>query len=143
MPKLSIYKFDSDILNWRTCWEQFQASIHNSDQLSDAENLAYLKDSLKDGPAEHVIQGQAPTAGTYDETIECLLNWYNQPCLINQAHVRSILDVQSLKEDNGKELRHFDDVLLQHYRALKALDEDNFETLLIPIVELKMDPTTC
>ena len=33
-------------------------------------------------------------------------------------------------------------VLLQHYRALEAMDEDNFETLLMAIIEFKMDPTT-
>ena len=32
-------------------------------------------------------------------------------------------------------------VLLQRYRALKAMDEDKFETLLTGIVELKLDPT--
>ena len=55
LPKLSIIKFEGDILNWRTFWEQFQVSIHNKDQLSNAEKLAYLKDALKDGPAEHII----------------------------------------------------------------------------------------
>ena len=35
-----------------------------TEQLSDAEKLAYLKDALKDGPAGHVIQGLAQTAGT-------------------------------------------------------------------------------
>ena len=31
---------------------------------------------------------------------------------------------------------------MQHYRALKAVDENKFETLLTGIVELKLDPTT-
>ena len=55
LPKLSIPKFDGDVLNWRTFWEQFQVSIHNRDHLSDAEMLAYLKDALKDGPAERIV----------------------------------------------------------------------------------------
>ena len=52
-------------------------------QLSDAEKLAYLKDALKDGPAEHMIQGLEKTAGTYDELIECLSNRYDQLHLIH------------------------------------------------------------
>ena len=63
-PKLSIPKFDGEVLNWRTFWDQFQVSIHNKDQLSDGEKLAYMKDALKDGPAELVIQGLLLTAGT-------------------------------------------------------------------------------
>ena len=43
LPKLSIPKFEGDVLNWRTFWEQFGVSIQSRPQLSDAENLAYLK----------------------------------------------------------------------------------------------------
>ena len=115
LPKLSIPKFDGAILNWRTFWEQFQVSIHNKNHLSDAEKLAYLKDDLKDGPAECFIQRVAQMTGTYDEAIVCLLNQYDRPHLIHQAHIHAILDVPSLKEGTAKELRHFHDVLLRHY----------------------------
>ena len=107
LPKLSIPKFDGDVLNWRTFWEQFKLSIHNWEQLSDSEKLAYLKDPLKNGPAECVIQGLAHTAGTYNEVMECLVSRYDWPCLIRQAHVCAIMDVLSLKEGNGKEHRNF------------------------------------
>ena len=50
--------------------------------------------------------------------------------------------IPSSKEGNGKEIRSLHDMLLQHYRALKAMDEDKFETLLAGIIELKVDPTT-
>ena len=83
LPKLSIPKFDGDVFNWRTCWEQFGVSIHSRPQLSDAEKLAYLKDALKDAPAERVIQGLAQMAGTYNEVIECLLNRYDRLRLIH------------------------------------------------------------
>ena len=43
LPKLSIPKFDGDILNWRAFWEQFQVSIHNRHQLSDAEKLPSVR----------------------------------------------------------------------------------------------------
>ena len=143
MPKLSILKFDGDVLNWRTFWEQFGVSIHSRTQLSDAHKLAYLKDALKDGPAERITQGLAQTAGTYDEAIECLLNRYDRPRLIHQAHVRAIMETLSLKEGNGREIRCLHDVLLQHYKAIKAMDPDNFgETLLTAFIELKLDPTT-
>ena len=56
-----------------------------------------------------------------------MLNRYDWPYLVHQAHVYAILDVPSLKEGNGKELRHFHDAALQHYRALKAMSEDTFQ----------------
>ena len=97
----------------------------------------YLKDALKNGHAERIIQGLAQTADTYDDATECLLNRYDRLRLIHQAHVHAIMDVPSLKEGNGKEIRCLHDVLVQHYRALKAMDEDNFETLLTAIIEFK------
>ena len=97
-----IPKFDGDILNWRTFWEQFRVSIHSRPQLSDAEKLAYLKDTLKDGPAAGVIQGLAQMAGTYDKAVECLLNRYDRPHLIHQAHMHFVMEVLFLKEGNAK-----------------------------------------
>ena len=61
--------FDGDVLHWRTFWEQFQLLVHNKDQLSNAEKLAYLKDTLKDGLAECAIQWLAQMAGTYNKQL--------------------------------------------------------------------------
>ena len=52
------------------------------------------------------------------------------------------VDVPSLKEGNAKVIRCLHDALLQHNRALKAMNEDKFETLLTGIIELQLDPTT-
>ena len=53
------------------------------------------------------------------------------------------MEVPSLKEGNVNEIKCLYDVLLQHYRAIKAMDQDNFnETLLMVIIELKLDATT-
>ena len=53
------------------------------------------------------------------------------------------MEAPSLKEGNGKEIRCLHDVLLQNYRAIKAMDPVNFgETLLTAFIELKLDPTT-
>ena len=52
------------------------------------------------------------------------------------------MEAPSLKKGNGREIRCLHDVLLQHYRAIKAMDPVNFgETLLTAFIELKLDPT--
>ena len=63
-----------------------------------------MKDTLKAGPAEHIIQGLKQMAGTYDEAIECLLNRYDRPHLIHQNHARAMMEVPCLKEGNRKEI---------------------------------------
>ena len=72
LPKISIPSFNRNLLIWSSFWEQFNIVIHSKEQLTDAEKLAYLKDSLKDGPARHVIEGLAQTSENYGEAIACL-----------------------------------------------------------------------
>ena len=65
LPKFSVPSFDGSLLNWSSFWEQFETAIHLKEQLTEAKKLVYLKDSLKDGPAGHVIEGLAQTSGNY------------------------------------------------------------------------------
>lgn len=51
LPKINVPTFDRGIMNWRSFWEQYKVSIHSREQLSNLEKLAYLRHSLKDGPA--------------------------------------------------------------------------------------------
>ena len=57
LPKLDVPKFDGNIINWRTSWEQFSISIYSRSGLSDAEKLVYLQHLLKDGSAKGAIEG--------------------------------------------------------------------------------------
>ena len=56
--------------------------------------------------------------------MECLHDRYDRPRLIHQAHVRKILEVPSLKDSSGKELRKFHDTMKQHVRALKTMGHE-------------------
>ena len=79
LPKISVPSFKGDLLNWSSFWEQFNITIHSKEPLTDAEKLAYmyLKDSLKDGPARHAIEGLAQTSKNYVEAITCLRKRYD------------------------------------------------------------------
>ena len=44
-------------MKWRSFWEQYEVSIHSREQLTDSEELAYLRQLLKDAPAKRVIEG--------------------------------------------------------------------------------------
>ena len=53
------------------------------------------------------------------------------------------MEIPSIKEGNRKEIKCLHDVhvLLQDYRAIKVMDQDNFgETLLTAFIKLKLDP---
>ena len=102
LPKLDIPKFDGNIINWRTFWEQFSISIHSRSGLSDAEKLVYLRHSLKNGTAKGVIEGLSRSGDCYSEAIESLMARYDRLRLIHQTHVCMILEATPLRDGTGK-----------------------------------------
>ena len=144
LPKLDVPKFDGDILNWKTFWEQFNVSIHSRKSLSNAEKLIYLRSSVNEGSAKHAIEGLSRTGECYEEAIECLKMRYDWPRLIHQAHVKKIIEfeAQCLRDGSGKELRCLHDTVQQHLRALKAMDYEPSGPFIMSVLELKLDSNT-
>lgn len=56
-------------------------SIHSNNQLTNAEEFAYLRHALKNGPANQVLEGLSQLANQYREAIEFLKRCYDQPHL--------------------------------------------------------------
>ena len=142
IPKLEAPTFDGNILNWTHFWEQFSISIDEHSNLSNAEKFVYLQHSLKGGSAKSVIEGLSGTGEHYSKAVECLMNRYNRPRLIHQSHVKIILEIPSLRDGNGKELRKFHDTLQQHLRALDASECEPLSQFITSIIELKLDMNT-
>ena len=142
LPKIDVPSFDGNLLAWKTFWEQFTVAIHNRSDLSNAEKLVYLRQSVKGGTARAVIEGLSRTGDDYDEAVECLKNRYNRPRLIHQSHVKKIIDIPPIKNGNGKELRHLHDVAQQHLRALKSMGFQPSGPFVTSILELKLDHVT-
>jgi hypothetical protein len=111
LPKVDVPMFDGNLLNWRTFWEQLTIAVHQHINLTDAEKLAYLRHELKGGNAKNVVEGLSRSG---DEAVTCLKTRYDRPRLIYQAHVRKILEILSLKQGNGKEVRRLHNTTQQH-----------------------------
>ena len=139
LPKLDVPTFDGDILKWTTFWEQFAVSVHDHPHLSNAEKLAYLRHSLKEGTAKGIIEGLSKSGDHYDEAVKCLKDRFNRPKLIHEAHVQKIVEIPT---GNGKELRALHDTVQQHVSALKCMGHEPSRTLLTSLLQLKLDPTT-
>ena len=142
LPRIDIPTFKGDIMEWRSFWEQFEVSVHSKPHLSNPEKLAYLRQAVKDGPARYVIEGLSGSGDDYRGAIETLRERYDRPRLLHQAHVRAIAEAPKLKDGNGRELRRLHDNLIQHLRALKAMDYEPSGPFVTSLIELKFDSTT-
>ena len=115
LPKVSVPTFDGKVLNWRSFWEHFDATIHCKTGLDNMEKIMYLQVDLKDGPARFVIQGLTQKSESYDKAIKCLRERYDCPCLVQEEHIHSMVDAVSVKNGSDKELRRLYDAATQHY----------------------------
>ena len=115
---------------------------HSKAGLNDIEKLTYLQDALKDSPARFMIQGLTRTSENYEEAIKCLKERYDRPRLVQEEHIRSIVDAVPVKNGSVKELRRLCDAATQHYRVLKAAKSDTFDTVLTVILQQRLDEKT-
>ena len=72
LPELNIPTFDGEPTNWKSYWQQFEATIHNSTKLTDQLRMQYLLKSLTTQKAKDTIEGIDATAEAYPEAIEAL-----------------------------------------------------------------------
>ena len=72
LPKIRVPTFDGKVLNWKSFWKQFDATIHCKTGRNNTKKLMYLQEALKDGPARFVIQGLTRTFESYEDAIKCL-----------------------------------------------------------------------
>ena len=117
---------------------QFQATVHDRPHLRDIDQLTYLQDALKGGPAMYVIQRLTLTAESYGEAIKCLKNRYDRPRVTHYEHVQSTLQAPIMKANNGRELRKLYDVRKQHIRAIKLSNRFDLEMFLTIAMELTL-----
>lgn len=56
--------------------------------------------------------------------------------------MRRIVEVASLKDGTGREIRTLHDVVVQHIRALKSLGHEPPGLFITSLLEMKLGPTT-
>ena len=56
LPKLTVKKFNGDVANWPSFWDQYDSAIHQKQNISNIDKFTYLKSYLCDS-ANSVISG--------------------------------------------------------------------------------------
>ena len=138
LPKLSLPKFNGDILEWQTFWDSLETTVHFNHTLTDIQKFSYLK-SLLEYSASNVIAGLALTNTNYQKAIALLTERYGQKHKIINAYMKSLLDLPA-PQSNLSSLREFYDTAESYIRGLESLgqQEETFGTMLIPILMDKL-----
>ena len=92
LPKLTLPKFDGNILMWQTFWDSFESAVHLNHTLTDVQKFSHLKSQLID-EASRTIAGFSLTNANYIEALNLLKERYGQPHKISNAYMQALLDI--------------------------------------------------
>ncbi|KAK3892841.1 hypothetical protein Pcinc_003312 [Petrolisthes cinctipes] len=138
LPKLELPKFNGEVTQWQSFWDQFSSHIDATD-LPVISKFTYLM-SLLEGDAKNVVNGLAHTCANYSVACGLLKERYNKPERIIFAHVQALLNGQVNISSGGQkgvaQLWKLRDDILVHIRSLEALGVTGkqCEVFLTPII---------
>ncbi|XP_040074731.1 uncharacterized protein LOC120846891 [Ixodes scapularis] len=142
LPKLELPKFNGELAEWQTLWDQFQSSIDQNPALSPVDKFKYLKVYLV-GRAESVIKGIPVTGDNYGTAVELLRKRFGQPSVIVNDHLTHLLNVKpNTMSDAANGLRRLYDDVQTRMRSLKSLgvDSDSYGVLLHTVLQRSLPP---
>ncbi|KRY80684.1 hypothetical protein T4D_10967, partial [Trichinella pseudospiralis] len=78
LPRYELEKFDGDVTRFREFWDQFEVSVHQQVDLSNATKLVYLRGCLT-GVALDALQGLSAANQGYEIAVQRLKERCNRP----------------------------------------------------------------
>ena len=138
LPKLELPKFNGEVTEWQSFWDQFSSHVDNSD-IPVISKFSYLA-SLLEGEAKSVISGLSHTSVNYKTACDLLKERFGRPERMIFAHVQALLNGKVPVKAGGPKyvslLWNLQDELLTHIRSLEALGVSGkqCEVFLTPII---------
>ena len=142
LPSLNIPTFYGEPTNWKSYWQQVEATIHNSKKLHDQLRMQYLLKSLVTKRAKDAIEGTDAVGEAYPKSITAPEARFDRPQVIHHAHIRALLNAKPSKDDSSAGLRQLHDTFQHHLRSMKAIGQLDFERFITALGESKLDPVT-
>ncbi|XP_040072475.1 uncharacterized protein LOC120844659 [Ixodes scapularis] len=124
LPRLELPKYNGDLEDWQTFWDQFQSSIDHNPTLSPVDKLKYLKIYLV-GKADAAVKRIPVTSDNYSVAIELLKRRFGQPTVIVNNHLSHLMDTKPIRSSEDTEgLRKLNDDVVTRIRSLQSLGVD-------------------
>lgn len=142
LPKISLPRFQGNLMRWTAFWDSFESAIHRSDRLSEIDKFNYLR-SLLEGTAYDAIAGLSLSAANYEEALAILKKRFGNRQLIVSKHMETLLSVSAVTSDNHlRDLRRLYDQAEANVRSLRALgvEPESYGTMLSSVLLSKLPP---
>ena len=138
LPKISLPKFDGNIIKWQSFWDSFESAVHNNETLSNVQKFNYLKSQLQH-EAVDCIEGLQITNANYMQAVHLLSERFGQAHKIKNVYMQNLLELPP-PTSKISSLKQFYDKLESYIRGLEALGhhENDYDSLLIPVLQSKL-----
>jgi len=123
LPKLEVQRFSGRTAEWVEFKSQYSSSIHQHPALDDGQRMRYLS-MLLIGEPSHLIRQLQVTASNYQEAWRIVCEHYDNPMLLLQTHVESLLMLPSPKHGESS-LRDLYSGCKQHLAGIRTLEREN------------------
>ncbi|GIX68191.1 uncharacterized protein CEXT_692751 [Caerostris extrusa] len=122
LPRISLDKFSGDICRFQEFWPQYEAAIHENENLQDIEKFDYLKSLLTDSAAT-AISGLPLTPENYRKAVEILKERFGKTEILISAHTNRLLNLEPVRNTNDIfALRKLYDEINVQIRTLESLE---------------------
>lgn len=144
LPSLEIPTFEGkEISTYKPFIEMFKAVVHNDTRITSVQKLCFLRKYLKGEPLQ-IIDSLPVIGKSYNDALELLNNRYDNPALIVNSHVTSLLDLPSIQRSTAQQIRDLVAKVRQHVTALSNLDQpvQQWDAILSCVILRKIDNLT-
>ncbi|XP_064464472.1 uncharacterized protein LOC135375756 [Ornithodoros turicata] len=122
LPKLRIDTFSGDLSKWQGFWDQFRASIHENERLTDVNKLKYLV-SLVSGPAARAIEGLSISDENYTTAVDILQKRFGKDDLLVTENMGRLFELRTVRSSTDvKGLRELHETVTVRIRNLESLN---------------------
>ena len=119
LPKLTITKFNGNILDWTRFWGQFSEGIDKSD-MAAISKFSYLKEFV-DSKVRKTIDGLPFTADGYERAKAILCERYGNASKVEKAYVKDILDLPKISGNQPRKIHQFYERLSYDVQSLETM----------------------
>lgn len=143
LEPIALPTFRGNIQDWESFYDCFRVMVHQDNGLSAAQKFYYLRSSLT-GAALDLVKSVPMTDANYEVAINRLRQRYDNPSLVIQSHIRSILETPHIQKPTASELQALHAHICVHIAALKAMNQptDQWDAWLVTIIVSRLDSTT-
>ncbi len=139
--QMKLQKFDhptfyGSILKWREFWDAFEAAVRKNKDMSEVDNLNFLKNKMT-GKAEILVRGYALTRENYPLVIKLLEERFGGKQACVAAHHQELMNIPA-STNNTTRLRTTFDHMESHLRSLEALGESQEQPIFVSMIQNKL-----